>query len=1170
MPAKKDQFCRIIVIMMAAMIPALVSSQDKSTVSPAIKTFALQTDITGAASNSVNLYTGDVALPINILSLTGHNGLDASVTIAYNSNVQSTVDAWNLESPAGILGLGWSMETPKIVCDNKQTGTREDDEYYMAEGGASNMLIRTLSGSDADGPYYVYETKNYQFWKIKFYYDPVEMGLAGSGNNKWVIIKEDGTKYIYGDKNSNRFTIQWIVRWSNWIGNSSQVSGQSRMANAWNLSEVINIWNEKITFEYENTEQFVGTVSGLKHTEASYLKTITDVWGRKASFIYKDKQSPYYMDPHTEQAEPDAYQEVYEKKYLDRIDVLSESSSTVLSVQFRYNIINSGTNSVKMLLASIVQKNAIGNSFPGIKFTYYTSGLTKGFLNTVTYPAGGVVTYTYTEKTLGHTNREFNAVAPAGFAEPKVWVAEDYVVVAWRQLGAGGSHDANPRDVKLYVYQWMGKWKEQFLQSITGVSLEGSGSNLDYKDFQGTVQKDFFGVLSRSTGNTYHLFARYKNQSERGSWLAQNITVDYGNGKPTLMSGTNFLAVGSFNDDATHPCHLYTFQGNSFKDDALNQTTGDHYYTASNNFLISHNMDADPNIFGELPEINFTFLTEDKKWVTRNWATTLEFTSNDPSNWHSSNFMAIAMADNNPEYAYRWDLTYTNFYRDSKDKLNADLFGQLADHLQVNIINNSLVGIDGRLARYDGVNWTTASISSTHNSPFGLYFSYGDDYVVRPTEYVSSTINYKGGRKVFNPNISSWEADVIMDGADRGNDFASAGIDYYYFGNGYYYRQTNGTWVKKFTYSSGSSFMWSKAGSPRFELFHDSYPLGVLEIRSFKSGELLGAVTMPSRRLLYVPYKFRSNGVVGQTIVTYSTAFSDPENATSIYLNRMVNEQVSGNQKDYPVTLVTVNDGINNQYTTVDYNVSKATVDPGGSVAQYNEVTLIPGSNTAASKPYGYTKTFFHNGLTSFDLGVPFFAADQLWAGSPYTTEVYDKNNVLKSSEKTFFQTFPKTIQNDVGTTMYTGNYARPVEVRSLVDNIETITSNSYLSTTGLIQSSSIANFDSKGNTAAIYYKYFWEQYDVNRTLNLLSPIIQLKKAVLNASTVYTEVSATTYKTWNSIYGPHKTYSWKRTGTPDFNFTSWSATGEPAADWIKVSEINNVSTNGNVLQVTNY
>jgi hypothetical protein len=97
-------------------------AQDPPTVAPTVKTFALEPDITGAASNSVNLFTGDVALPLNLVSLPGQNGLDVNVSISYSSNVQDIVDTWNLEAPAGILGLGWSMDIPKIVADHKQTG----------------------------------------------------------------------------------------------------------------------------------------------------------------------------------------------------------------------------------------------------------------------------------------------------------------------------------------------------------------------------------------------------------------------------------------------------------------------------------------------------------------------------------------------------------------------------------------------------------------------------------------------------------------------------------------------------------------------------------------------------------------------------------------------------------------------------------------------------------------------------------------------------------------------------------------------------------------------------------------------------------------------------------------------------------------------------------------
>lgn len=1140
------------------------SAQDKSTAAPAIKTFALQGDIQGAASNSVNLFTGDVALPVNLISLPGHNGLDVSVSIAYSSNVQNSVATWNKESPTGILGLGWSMEIPRIVADNKQTGTREDDEYYLVENGSSNPLVRTTSGTDEIGSFYGYETKNYQFWKIRYYYDIAELYGStgyGSGPNKWVITKEDGTAYVYGDKNSLRGTIQWGVRWENWIGNSAQTGGQSQLANMWNLSEIINVWNEKITFEYENVEQFVGSSAGKKHTEASYLRQVTDVLGRKVQFFYNEKEPQYYAEPHTERAEPDAYQEVYEKKYLDRIEVLRESGENFLSVHFSYGSLNGGTSKAKMLLTGIVQKNTAGSSLPGMQFTYHTSGAVAGYLSTIAYPTGGTISYTYTTKTIGHSNRQFTAQAPAGYAEPRVWLAEDYAVVTWRALNSDGTHNLGPKDVKLYVYQWVGEWKEQFLQTIGGISLEGDAANREYKEFQVTLQRDFFAVLTRGSGDYYNLFLRHKDASNRGSWDSYSNTIDYGTGLPTLMSGTNFVAVGAFQDDGTHPSHLFTFQGNSWKDDVLNQTIGDHFYTAANNFFISHNK---VGVSGS-PEMNFNYLTEDKRWVTKNWPYShLLFSSDDPSFWHSCNAFAIAMADNNSEYVYRWDLTYTNFYRDSKDKNNADLFGQLPDNAAVYLQNNSLVGINGRLARFDGQAWSVDNITSTKNSIFGNYFSYGDDYVVRPVEYVSATINYKGGRKAFDPNQLQWLPDYIMDGADRGQDFANAGIDYYYFGNGYYYRQPNGSWVKKVTYSYTDS-RFTRVGYPQFDVWHGIYPFDVTEIRIFKNGEIVENNELYGRRLLYNEKKFKSNGVGFQTVVTYPSSFSDPEHATSIQLNRLINDQLTGSQVDYPVTLITVNDGTTGRYTSFDYNLSTAAMDPTGSVAQYNEVTLIPGSATASSKPYGYTKSYFYNGLTSAELGISYMPVNLQWTGMPYETKTFDAANTLVASSRSTFLTSSKDLVNGQGTKVQVGYFVRPYQTFQTVDGVETVTTDVYDQNTGLLTEKRISDFDSKGSQAIIRYKYFWEAYDMARSKNILSPVIQTQKSFVTAGVEsVSEVSAVTWKTWSGVYAPHKTYRWKRTGSPDFNFSAWSGTGEPSADWTRISLVEEIDASGNI------
>lgn len=1131
------------------------NGQNNPTAAPSIKTFSQQADISGAASNSVNLFSGDVALPINLVSLPSGNGLDVNVAIGYNSNVQKIVDTWNREAPTGILGLGWSMDIPKIVVDHKQTGTREDDTYYLIEAGSTNRLVRTISGSDAGSSYYVYEAKSYKFWKIKYYYDIFErydLTGYGEGPNKWEITKEDGTKYIYGDKNSGRGTLQYTVRWKNWIGNSAQTTNQSQLVHAWNLSEIVNIRNQKITFEYLNEENFVGSSSGKKQTEASYLKKIRDQYGRVVEFFYLTKENQYFQEPHTEQPiEPDAYQEFYEKQYLDHIDVLLETGVKNLSIHFGYSPLNYGTNQAKMLLTSIVEKNGVGASLPSTQFEYYTTGFNTGFLKKIVYPTKGTITYNYSAKNLGQSQRSFTAIAPVGFAEPKAWIGEDYVVVTWRRLGTGGSHVDPSQEVKVYVYEWVGRWKEQFLQTINGVELEGSqAAYKDYKDFQVITQQDFFAVLTRGNGNVFNFWAYHRNVAESGLWTSYFKAYDYGASyQPALLSGTNFIAVGSHIDDAVNSSRLFVFQGNSWREEQLNQPQGAHYYTSANNFFISHNRGP--------TEIDFHYLTEDKKWIEKNLGSALLFTSDERSLWYSSNGMAVAMADNNPEYAYRWDLTYTNFYKDSQDKNNLDLFGQLADDSRVFIINNSFVAIHGRLARYDGYQWSTQTISAYSNG-IGFYYSYGDDIAVRPTQSVTGGFN--GARKIFNPNTLSWLADEVMQGP---NFRVNAGIDYFFFGDGYYYRQPNGIWVKKNTFTGVTNTIF-RSGFPQFDVVFDIYPFNIFNVQPIKNGEVSSPTNIIGENFLFDEYKFKSNGIRNRTLVTYPSSYGEGKDASSLKLYRFSDDAITGTHFDYPVTLITVNDGTADTYTSIDYNVATATVDATGSIALYNEVTVTPGSNSPGTKPYGYTKTFFYNGLSSFELGISYMPVDIKWTGMAYKTEVFDNINTSVSVTTSSYASYNRDLFNDVGSKVDVGYYIRPTENITIVDGIETRSKNElYDSNTGLVKQMSV-----RRGTSFVeqnYVKYWWEVYDNGtspRSLNILIPVIQTKKT-LNSQTL--GVSATRWKNWpcavcpsGSAPGILDSYSWKIEGAEDF--TAWNEIDPVNASEWKL--MNSIEVNG--------
>jgi hypothetical protein len=101
--------------------------------------------------------------------------------------------------------------------------------------------------------------------------------------------------------------------------------------------------------------------------------------------------------------------------------------------------------------------------------------------------------------------------------------------------------------------------------------------------------------------------------------------------------------------------------------------------------------------------------------------------------------------------------------------------------------------------------------------------------------------------------------------------------------------------------------------------------------------------------------------------------------------------------------------------------------------------------------------------------------------------------------------------------------------------------------------------------------KYFWQVYDPNRTLQIISPVVQTTR-ILQTGSTFTILSteATTWKPWigGTNYAPHKSYVWLKTGSAYFNFTNWSGTGEPGGDWRKTQEINTIDAQGIIQQST--
>jgi RHS repeat-associated protein len=1136
------------------LLSGLCFGQDGPAKAPEKETLTLNPDDLGNAVNTVNLFSGEVTFPVTLASMPGRNGLAISLNATYNSaGATQHVTTWNREVSTGIMGLGWQIDRPRIVVDNKSTGSREDDEYYLIEGGSSNKLILTNFGSGIRE----YALENYQFWKILHY--RIE--------EKWVITHEDGTAYTYGDKNSVRNTIEWIVAWDNWIGSSSRTTNQSQQPLVFNISTIENRLGDKIEYEYRNIDRFTGSSTGEKHTEASYLERIESSTGEEIVLIYQSKGSGEYYEPHTEQAEPDAYQERYEKEYLSSVEVYNYLGNKVSGTHLTYGSIGLG-DLTKKILTGIDYENIYGKVTPGFDFTYNTSGNVNGKISTVTTSSGGVISYTYANDAVQpvYSARDLTINAPSGYAEPEIHYGPDYVLVTWRQLNTDGSHDNGNRPVKVYMYTWEGYWKEEFLTTIPDVQLE-NGFRKAYSTVTG---KDFFAISRWDPFSNYNYYVYlYSRDKTTGKWKISEPGGYYETaeqlGRPTLLAGDNYVALHTFRDG---DIITYVRNGNVWERKVINQFGNEWHSTGTNSWIMSHQKGGDDYL-------KFHYLNEERNWVTKSVPYAFLSDHDDNSYWHASNSFAVAMADDNPEFIYSWDENYSNFMRH-------DVMGAFADQSQVLIQDNSLVSViqenktlvpddkiyyynTGKLARYDGSTFqTSGSITGWGRGGISVgsdYFTYQSDPRYNDDDYIDAYVQH------FNPNTNEWVNGITSFYKETNNYFyfdtefpLEPGLESVLLLNKFYKKSSNGTFQFERSITTPSTERISN-----FAAFH---PLDYIiystmdengvhlghKIHLIKNGNLKPAVS--GINFVYSSYSNRTTTYSWEVYQylfagsTYATTdvWQGFENATTLTLHRVINDAHVGLQSHFPVVQVTIDDGIDSTHTSFEYDATTARFDPSGISAQYEHVTTIPGSANPSIRPYGYTKTSFYNMPTAISKG-------NLLLGTPYQSGTFDKDGVQVANSYTSFTLLSTTINT---TDFY---YVRPSKISNKIDGVTTSVTHTYKPESGLISSSETTNYNSMGETETLKkeLKYGYEAYPALKDDNLLTAVVQQRS--FNGTTV-TSSAATKWEEQNGKLLPKTSYTWKGTGASDF--TAWITT--PSSDWLNTSEITGRDTAFNITE----
>jgi hypothetical protein len=1177
------------------------------------QSFSFSSGNTGAIEKSLNLHTGDVQFPIPLASLPDRNGIGASLVISYNSNTAKDIKRRNEESPTGIVGLGWSLDFPKIIVDNKSTGSREDDNYYLVENAAAFEL--SYVGQSAGIRYY--KTSGYNFWNIEF--DQL--------NEKWKLVKEDGTTYVYGDKNSNRYTVQWVVNWGNWIGASSIVSNQSKQGLVWNLSQITNLWNESILYSYLNVEEKVGSNSGLEHTEASYLYEIVDFRGRKIQCNYGLKSENEFIEPHIENGINiiDAYQERFEDKYLDYVNIFDEGGLLISKTDLNYENVGSG-NFTKRLLVSVKTFSHLNNSLRGYEFTYYLNDLPSvnfGALQSVKTPLGGVITYEYTKNIIPRSKREIvvpsYAESSAHFAEPSLWFGENYVVIARRQLAGVNTpdHTAQGVPLRLDVYTWNGEWvlwnrTERFenikLYTIAKSDEESTADLTDeetwkHTEFKVTVQKDFFAALYKSAhqnaGYEVAIYRKENNNLTKWTKATFNPGLNTDTDNVKLISGEKYVAITSGGDNAFKGIATYTWQGNSWTQSVLQSNDLLRYDIGNgiNYIVISGSQ--------ETSWVKFFFLLEDGTWKTVLAPSFHSITDDDyytvlppnkeakHSQWSTCNSFAVVLADNNDEYFYTWSSDYSEVSRHNTG-LRVD------DRSPTIISNNSLVAIidpngQGYTARYNGLNWnisTTITNYAGANVTIDNDYSFGDDFLMYPK---SNGSGYDIGLRVFNPNTSSWSNSSISTSSIR---LLLAGANYFIKVNesdvtkaNFYYRKPDGQFVADPTAFSGLTlndgiFEWQAGNNFAIKTMYDGdYANGdnltSLVFENFKiEPQKIGFQTptfYSDDQKMYDFYEkdalikrlARSRfNVAGNTIATF--LWKTQVDAREIKLYKFLEGFITGSIEDHAVTKVLLNDGEKLSGTFISYQLNTATISVDGTTTFYNKATLRRGGSEP-NQSLGYTESYFFNGLTNQEVGQTFPTEGmdyennvKLVKGGLYKTVSKNGSDVIVSETISASQSFYK----DVGVKrLY---YVRPFSVTTTVDGISSYKRNLYNETDGQLHQELVYDrVQSQNiNPVKVDYYYWWQAYDPNLSsgLNLLTPVIRTKR---EENEKITSTSAVVWKNWgvNNVPAPYKVYQWRRVGNADFSIWDESTSGIPSdSEWKLNSEVLSINDIGLVTQ----
>jgi len=1116
----------------------------------------------GKVAETVNLFRGSVHLQVPLLVLKNRGGLEAEVTLNYSSDVQRAVRTRNLESPTGILGLGWSLNHQSIVLDIRGSASSAENKYYLAVGnsGSNQLHLKTKANG-----YWEFEADTYEFENIFYYPD----------SNIWKIIDVEGITKIFGENDTVRKTVKWGNTDGNWIGSSIETAGQSVIPTGWYLTSIESRWGDKITFEYSDFADdtiSIGT-NGASYTRAKYLTKITDPAGRVVDFNYEEKlntsEIKEFEAPHRNpyNSHLNAFQDLYETRYLSSVvlsQILGDNRESVcFTASLQYSLENyspTGTpgkaaSLFKRYLKSVTIVDADGQLTPGWLFEYFDSSSEdnhSGAIKTITYPEGAKASYQYLPHTtetlpnsaLSYTQKSGDPDWDQG--KPRFWYGSDYCVLA-------RYNDANDNQLTITVFDWNGSWLRSQPLSVH-LPYE-----LDLNTLEAVIQDNQFVISGMLTGSS--------GSGLLNSWIFNRVYGQYGTWESTsldfkpfsnpqasyqILAGDGFV-VGAISGESQILRYIWNPSTKKWLDDSISITTtpqGEWSLGAYNNLLTIcqyipgqqlrltlHVLDHSSLVWNDnlpaldsIPQFSWQDNYPKPFWsVNNNYASFTYITSIDE----------VAKSLDYSVKTYLWDQNFSNIQSPAPIvESNVPIKG--SGNLLVSVATNCLLGNGGNLRRYNGLNWLQGQISLFSSGQDDGYFAYSDTIAIGVDTQNSQVT-------VFDPYTETF-SNPLPDQGGQGPLQPTICGQYITVRNNIYYVAPDGTFEPLPQLPTSCEIVSNHA--PNYLIYNQTN--GRSYIQLLQNGAFLGSPVELQGTVFPKDTNTQGNSLSAPTMFT-SFQGDSLDDMTEFTLHRVLDQRYEGGIANFSVSSIAVDDGMGGiSSAAFDYAVSGsvATSGPYGLVTQFSKVKVVMGSTNTNTTPFGYSIHTYFNGQVPESPSTSDLYT--LKNGLIHQVSLFNSKGEIVGDNKYSWQIFQEiTKAGDSTSIPLIGSYIRKKSSSVVTYDVNPgpssqnplteTTTYKYSTVNGRAKSKSNSNFNNdtqKWDKIDTSFTFGFEKYPqlAESSLHVLAPVV-LKTLSINDAVI--AIDATTWSKNDNVWASYRKFK-ARSATSELSDAEWN------------------------------